>query len=444
MRRCLFDFCGNPGENPGVTLDFLLRFLFSKRSGAVIRRISWLTFGGLTVSVGALILVLSVMKALNLRIQERTLAAEPHLWVEVPGVNKASVLETHPVMEKIRSHPTWKAHLQETQDVILRTLDGRFQGALARGFSQDGLALVLNQIEEVGRRQRNLPENSLRSLPGLGSAAGLSDLSHLEKGEVLLGVELAHTLGVFEGDTLLVVPPEGFLLPPGEAPRIEKVRVKEILSSNLSDVDAKTMFYLRTDTLLGFSGTASRRMGIEVWIDNPENADSVKDDLEKLEGVKVQTWKERNSALFFALRMERTVIGTFLGIAALVAGFSLLSVLGLLISQKKKEMGLLQALGMGPLSLRKLLVGIGMGLGGLGIAAGGIIGSGLSLFLQFHPLRVLPDIYYDAEIPAQTDWVLIIGVIVTGLALAYLGSRNVGSWLYRTSPSDLLRNQART
>lgn len=420
-----------------MTLDFLLRFLFSKRSGAVIRRISWLTFGGLTVSVGSLILVLSVMKALNLRIQERTLAAEPHLWVEVPGVTKSALLDSHPVLQKIRSHPEWKAHVQETQDVILRTLDGRFQGAMARGFSPDGLVLVLGQIEEVGRKQRNLPVT-------IGDRPRFYETAQLGKGEVLLGVELAHTLGVFEGDTLIVVPPEGFLLPPGEAPRIEKVRVKEILASNLSDVDSKTMFYLRTDTLLGFAGTASRRLGVEVWLDDAESADSVKADLEKLEGVKVQTWKERNSALFFALRMERTVIGTFLGIAALVAGFSLLSVLGLLISQKKKEMGLLQALGMGPVSLRRLLVGIGMGLGGLGIAAGGVLGTGLSLFLQFHPLRVLPDIYYDAEIPAQTDWTLIVFVIVTGLALAYLGSRNVGTWLYKTSPSDLLRNQART
>jgi lipoprotein-releasing system permease protein len=422
-----------------MILDFLFRFLFSKRAGAVIRRISWLTFGGLTVSVAALILVLSVMKALNGRIQERTLAAEPHLWIEVPGVNRPELLEAHPVSEKIRAHPEWKSHLQETQDVILRTLDGRFQGAVARGLSAKGLELVLSQIEEVNARQRN---SGLRTFPKPEELENREP--RLRKGEVLLGVDLAHSLGVFEGDVVMIIPPEGLLLPPGEAPRFEKARVREILASNLSDVDAKTMFYLRGETLAGFTGSASRKMGIELWLDDPSRSFEVREDLEKLSGVKAETWQERNSALFFALRMERLVIGIFLGIAALVAGFSLLSVLGLLISQKRKEMGLLQALGLGPWGLRRLLIGLGMGLGGLGIFAGALIGTGLSLYLQFYPLRVLPDIYYDAEIPARTDWFLILLVIAGGLSLAYLGSRQMGAWVHRANPSELLRNQARS
>ena len=419
-----------------MIFEFLLRFLFSKRAGAVIRRISWLTLTGLTLSVAALILVLSVMKALNLRIQDRTLAAEPHLWVEVPGTQKVEVLESHPVMQLIRSHPTWRAHLQETQDVILRSQDGRFQGALARGLSKEGLEMVLKQIDDVNKKQKNSPVRF--------SSATLKEQAQLATGEVLVGIDLAHALSVFEGDSLMIVSPEGFLLPSGEVPRFEKVHVKEILTSNLSDVDAKTLFYVRGPTLSSFSGAASRRLGIELWLDDPGQADDVKEELQKLSGVRAETWKERNSSLFLALKLEKLVIGTFLGIASLVAGFSLLSVLGLLISQKRKEMGLLQALGMGPGSLRWLLVGIGMGLGGLGILGGGLLGSLLSLYLQFYPLRVLPDIYYDAEIPAQTDWFLVLMVMVTGLTLSYLGSRNVATWLRKVSPSELLRNQART
>lgn len=417
-----------------MILDFLVRFLFSPRAGAVIRRISWLTFGGLTVSVAALILVLSVMKALNSRIQDRTLAAEPHLWIDVPGITKPEVLEAHPVMAKINSHPEWSAHLQETQDVILRTLDGRFTGAMARGLSDQGLRMVFRQIEDVNRRQR--------SGPTVIGGETFRDFGTLEKGEIFIGVDLAHTLGVFEGDSLMVIPPEGFLLPPGEAPRFEKVRVREILRTNLADIDAKVLFYRRGVTLASVTGGASRRIGIEIWLDDPNRVDQVRTDLEKLSGVRGETWKERNSALFFALRMERLVIGLFLSIAALVAGFSLLSVLGLLISQKRKELGLLQALGLGPLGLRRLLMGIGMGLGGLGLAAGGVLGTLVSLYLQFFPLRVLPDIYYDAEIPAETDWFLVALVLILGVVLSYVGSRNVGRGLYRTSPSELLRHQA--
>jgi len=167
-------------------------------------------------------------------------------------------------------------------------------------------------------------------------------------------------------------------------------------------------------------------------------------EVEKVEGVRVQTWKERNSALFFALKIEKFVIGLFLSIAALVAGFSLLSVMGLLLSQKRKEMGLLQAMGLGPLAMRRLLVGIGVSLGAMGLLSGGLIGASLSLYLEHFPLRVLPDIYYDAEIPASTDWFLIFSTLTIGLILSYLGAWNVGGSIYRQSPSELLRNQSRS
>ncbi|MFN7728932.1 MAG: FtsX-like permease family protein [Bdellovibrio sp.] len=415
-----------------MTFDFLLRFLFSRRAGAVIRRISWLTLGGLTISVAALILVLSVMRALNERVQERTLATEPHLWVEVPGVS-AQALETHPVAEKIKSKTAWRSFAEETQDVILRTMDGRFQGAVARGMTDEGLSVLLSQIESVG--QKNKP-SVIKPIPHPDDA--------MAQGEVFLGVDLAHSLGVFEGDPLMVLPPEGLLLPAGEAPKFEKVRVRRILTTNLADVDAKNLFFLRGKTLGALASSPSRHQGIVVWTNNASEVDAYKKDLQKLTGVQVQTWKERNSALFLALKLEKFVIGLFLGIAALVAGFSLLSVMGLLISQKRKELGLLQAIGLGPQAMRRLLVGIGVSLGGLGLVAGGLIGTTLSLSLEVWPLRVLPDIYYDAEIPASTDWFLIFVVLLIGFTLSYLGSFNVGAGLYKSSPSELLRNQSRS
>lgn len=411
-----------------MIFDFLLRFLFSKRAGAVIRRISWLTVGGLTVSVAALIVVLSVMRALNERVQERTLATEPHLWVEVPGVS-AQVLDTHPVVEKIRAHADWRSFAEETQDVILRTLDGRFQGAVARGMTDAGLATLLKQINSVGEKT--------------GTEGPVFPEDPMAPGEVLVGVDLAHSMGIFEGDSLMVLPPEGLLLPAGEAPKFEKVRVRRILTTNLADVDAKNIFYLKGKTLGVLANSPSRHQGIVVWTGDANSVDTYKAELEKLSGVRVQTWRERNSALFLALKLEKLVIGLFLGIAALVAGFSLLSVMGLLVSQKRKEMGLLQSIGLGPHSLKRLLIGIGVSLGGLGLLAGGLLGTLISLILQFHPLRVLPDIYYDAEIPASTDWFLILVVLVVGFALSYIGSANIGSTLYKSSPSELLRNQSR-
>lgn len=402
----------------------------------MIRRISWLTWGGLTISVAALILVLSVMRALNHRIEERTLAADPHLWVQVPGAS-VRALETHPVLEKIKAYQGWRVYPEETQDAILRTQDGRFQGGVARGLTEEGLHDLIQGVEQMASKQ-NSPTALVRQ------RNPLPDESSLGPGEIILGVDLAHSLGAYEGDSLMVIPPESLLLPAGESPKFEKVRVKRILTTNIADVDAKNLFYVRSKTMNALRDSPSRQQAFVVWTDNSKKVDVYKAELEKLEGVRVQTWKERNSALFFALKIEKFVIGLFLSIAALVAGFSLLSVMGLLLSQKRKEMGLLQAMGLGPLAMRRLLVGIGVSLGAMGLLSGGLIGAGLSLYLEYFPLRVLPDIYYDAEIPASTDWFLIFSTLTIGLILSYLGAWNVGGGIYRQSPSELLRNQSRS
>lgn len=418
-----------------MIFDFLFRFLFSRRAGAVIRRISWLTWGGLTVSVAALILVLSVMRDLNHRIEVRTLAAEPHLWVEVPGLSSAQ-LDLHPIVQKIRDKKDWQMTSEETQDVILRTMDGRFQGAIARGMTQNGLTTLLQLIEKAKSSTRDKKNPNIESLQTFDS--------ELHTSEIILGSDLAHSLGVYEGDLLMVLPPESLLLPSGEAPAFERVRIKQLLTTNLADIDGKNIFYLKGEALRSFSGSPSRKQGFVVWTDNAKKVANYKEDLEQLSGVHVETWMERNSALFMALKLEKAVITLFLALASLVAGFSLISVMALLVSQKRKEMGLLQAIGLGPLALKKLLTGIGVGLGGLGLLSGGFLGASLSLYLESYPLKVLPDIYYDSEISALTDWNLILVVMVIGFLLSYFGSKAVGVGLYSQSPSELLRSQART
>lgn len=413
-----------------MVFDFLFRFLFSRRASSVIRRISWLSFFGLTISIAALILVLSIMKALNQRIEKRTLAAEPHLWVKVPDF-PFDKIDTHPVYQKLKEHPEWKIAVEESQDIIFRTESGLFQGAIARGMTQDFYFDFLRGLAKI-KGKNNFSDAELEVDYKLGP------------NEVALGVDLARALNVYVGDRLMVLPPESLLLTAGEALSYDQVIVKSILSTDIADVDYKNAFYISGLSLKKLKKSPSRQGAIVVWLNDSKLTDSVKEDLEKFDGVQVETWSHRNSALFLALKLEKSMIGLFLGLAASVAGLSLLSVMALLISQKKKEFGLLQSLGLGPEAMRKLLVGVGMGLASMGLFAGAIMGASLSLYLEFYPLKVLPDIYYDADIPAKTDWFLIAVVLLVGLVLSYFGSKAVGKKLYSLSPSELLRSQSRT
>lgn len=404
-------------------LEFFKKYLFSPRAGALVKKISWLTVIGLSISVSALVIVISVMTALNQNIQQRTVAVEPHLTVEIPGVKSAALLDAHPLATKLRTHPELRVQVFENQDVILRTLDGHFRGGVARGLTQESLDRMLRDMHNLDAKAKLEP----------------LQIELLGPGEVLMGVDLAVSLGVFEGDSVMVIPPESLLLPPGEVPRLEKVKVKRIISTSLSDVDAQNIFYVRDHTLRRMENSESRVIGLEVWTPDATHAEDYKAEMKAFPEARVQTWKERNSALFFALRLEKIVITLFLSLAALIASFSMISVLVLLISQKRREIGILRAIGFSAAGVEKLFMQIGLCLAGLGLGAGLIIGSTTSFWIEKHPLNVLPDIYYDSQIPAYLDMQFVLVILLIGTLIAMAGSYFSAKRAAEFSPSEALR-----
>lgn len=408
--------------------DFFSHFIFSKRAGALVKRLAWLSVGAIALSVTAFLVVLFVMNGMNASIHKRMLSLEPHLYVTVQGVNKSSVLELHPVFQRLKEYPENKSYVYETQDVILRTMDGQFHGAIARGVTAESLKFMITQLrrmEESNKKHENIQLWNENEMPG--------------KGEVVVGVDLARSLGVFEGDYLTVVPPEGLLLPPGESPKFEKVRVSKIISTNLADLDAQFVFYQRNATLNTLASAASRKLGIEVWTPEGKNLGGLKQEVEKFSDVAAETWMDRNSVMFFALKLEKFTIGVFLGLAGLIAATSILTVLALLMSQKKRDIAILKTLGLSNKNTVKIFTQMGLLLSALGIVPGVVIGTALSYYIQFNPVNVLPDIYYDSQIPALVDPALIWWVLGVGLLICFGGAWYPARTASEIEPAQALR-----
>ncbi len=387
---------------------FFKKFLFSVKAQALIRRISWISLATLSLSVASLIIVISVMTALNKNIRERLWSVEPHLTVEFSGLTESQQIELHPLTKKLQTmNEDVSFYALESQDVIVRTLDGHFRGAIAKGLNEAGL-------------------NKVVRLP-------------LAKDEVVLGVNLAYSLGVLEGEEVLLIPPESLLLPPGEAPKYERVRIKKIVSSQIADVDSQNLFYNKDYGLKQMGAAASLRRGLEIWLKEVSQANKLAKQLSVFEDVSVKTWEEKNSALFLSLRLEKSVITLFLGLAALIASFSMVSVLVLLISQKRKEIGLLQSMGMSARRVLRLFFQLGFLLSCAGLVIGIFFGGLVSSYIEHNPLRVLPSIYYDSEIPAELDFSFILGVFLIGVVVALLGAYLSARNSLEVSPSEALR-----
>lgn len=405
--------------------DFFRNFLFSSRAGSVVKKISWLSTLGLFVSVASLIVVISVMTALNHSIRKRTLSIEPHFVVYFPQGTPFASITTDPLTLKIKNEFGFNAQSFETQDVILRTMDGHFRGAVARGVSDESYRHLMQELRSTDKTQ--LDDYATKEFEGP------------LVGEVDIGTDLARSLGVFEGDSIMVVPPEGLLLPPSEVPPFEKVKVRKILVTNLADIDSQNIFYKKGYALNSLRSTASKKIGLEVWTDNPDKVQDFKEKLSSFGEVKIETWKEKNSAMFFSLRLEKTVITLFLSMAALIATFSLWTVLTLLISQKRKEIGIMQAMGFSQRNIQRLFAGMGNGLALLGVGSGLIMGLAVSFYLQYFPLNILPEIYYDSSIPAQVDLGFVAMVLLIAILVSVSGSWWSAKAAVFDTPSENLR-----
>jgi lipoprotein-releasing system permease protein len=215
----------------------------------------------------------------------------------------------------------------------------------------------------------------------------------------------------------------GLLLPPGETPKFERVRVKKIVTTSLNDLDAQYLFYQRGKALRSFYDDASRKVGIEVWLADESQINKYKNDLQKFDGVVVETWMERNSALLYALKLEKLSIGTFLGLAGMIAASSILTVLALLLSQKRRDIAVLRTLGFSGAQTVKTFTQMGFMLAGIGVLTGVVLGTGISLYIQANPITYFQsDIYYDSSIPALVDWTLVFAVLIVSGLIAWFGS----------------------
>lgn len=416
---------------------FFRRLIFSVRAGALVRRIAWLSLVSIAVSVTAFLIVIFVMGGMNESIQKRILALEPHLTLTQKKSEKKYLIDSLSVLTDIKKeNPKIRSSSFESQDVILRTLDGKFRGAVARGMSKESFEdfiLQLNQLKNESESNSGIDPWETSDVP--------------KAGEVVMGIDLARSLELLEGEYITVIPPEGLILAPGEAPPFEKVRIKKIISTNLADVDAQFIFYQRSMALNNFGKSASRRAGVEFWLPDGHDADALKSkilrslDESQRNELLIETWQERNGALFYALRLEKLMIGIFLALAGLVSGTSILTVLALLMSQKKRDIALLMTLGMSKIKTSQLFTKMGLCLSGTGLGLGLILGTSVSYYIQENPINVLPQIYYDSRIPAQVDWIILVGVFVVGGIVSFLGAWLPARTALQIEPSQALRQK---
>ncbi len=399
-----------------MILSFLKAYIFTRRSGALVRIIGWISLSGVALSVVALVVVISVMQGFGRGIRDRLLSVEPHIVVEMPATIKTRS-DQDTFLREMSGLKSVKAHYYESQDLMLRTIDGLYAGAIGRGIESDTLKSILTALDVTSKTKRKSDQLFL-------NPKELHEETYsLKRGEVVIGVDLANSLAIFEGDELVVVSPEALLLPPGEVPRYERVKVKSILRSNVPDIDSRVIFYGLDQTFRSIRYGSMAEKKIQLTLDNPMDMDVALSHLQA-HGYKFETWQDRNSSLFYSLKAEKFLMTLFLALTFLIGSFSIVTLLVLLSTQKKRDIGMMQAMGYSRGRVRQLFASMGVLLTFVGMAGGLMLGLIICWWIDKFSILKLPDIYYDTDLPVSVDFKTIF--IVSGLVFVIA---TLSSWL---------------
>lgn len=402
-----------------MTSFVFFRYLFSSKSGALIKSISWICIVGVAVSVFAMIMILSIMNGFNDQIFQRILRSESHIVIDLKKANQSFEKVQDQVTElysqqknlpKASLNQYWHIFESHYQDVIVKTVDSLFSGAKAIGLSQEEFRDLMKRLDEAN------PQKTLQNLPSNYD---------LKENEVFLAADLANQLAIFRGDFLNIVSPESILLPAGEIPVYDSLIVAEIIATKVNSVDSNVIYYNKDQALLKLKDSLSLTTNFEIRFVDAKDSDLLLAKLKDLFPGAVQSWQERNSAFLYALKLEKIMMALMLGITLLIASISIVTVLNLVISQKRKDIALMRAIGLSDDKVKKLFAGIGLSLSAFGAGIGFVLGVLLCTILQKYPLSIFPsDIYYDSLLPVQMNWWVNIGVLVFAIFIAA-----VGSWL---------------
>jgi lipoprotein-releasing system permease protein len=257
--------------------------------------------------------------------------------------------------------------------------------------------------------------NALAGAPGsvAGSAAQAVP-------PIVIGKDLAETLGVKVGDGVLVTSPQGALTPFGLVPRYQRFQVVGIFKSGFYQYDSSYAFVRLTDAQKLFSEPDLISV-ISFKVDDLYHADRVGREIEAAAGKGFQTtnWMEQNRELFRALKLEQIVTFIVLALIVCVAALNILIALTMMVMEKTRDIAVLMSFGVTGSQVRRIFLLQGFLISVIGTVLGLILGYGLSWVGGHYPFPLNAEVYSIDHLPfAPRVWHgMIVAVVSLGVSL---------------------------
>ncbi|MCQ2004570.1 lipoprotein-releasing ABC transporter permease subunit [Rhizobium sp. NRK18] len=402
------------------------RYLRARRKEAYISVIAGFSFIGIMLGVATLIIVMAVMNGFRTELISKILGLNGHMIVQPIDQPLSDYVD---LAKKFEAVDGVKMALPLVEGETLASgKQGAGTGALVRGISADDLS----KLKSVS--------DNIKSGDMVSFAAGDG---------VLIGSRLAQQLGLFVGDSITLISPEGDVTPMGVTPRVKTYKVTGIFEIGMSEYDSSIIFMPLKEAQLYFNAEGLVQ-SIEIFVDNPDDVGDLRPKIEEAAGrqVFITDWRQRNQTFFSALQVERNVMFMILTLIVIVAALNIISGLIMLVKDKGHDIAILRTMGATSGAVMRIFFMTGAAIGTVGTFAGVVLGvivclniESIRQFFSWVSGTVLfdPELYFLSKLPADMSAGETIAVVVMALALSFLATIFPAWRASRLDPVQALR-----
>ncbi len=404
------------------------RYLRAKRRQAVVGVITAISVIGVAAGVASLIIALAITNGMRSELQERLVGSTAH--VDLMRIAGDGIRDWRPLLERLRHLPHVTAAAPGLYGQVLISRGARSGGGLIKGIIpqdertignllqavHDGSSDELKAVETQGPEQQALPP-------------------------IVVGKDLAETLGAKVSDTVLVTSPQGELTPLGLVPRYQRFRVVGIFSSGFYQYDSSYAFVRLADAQRLFSEPDLISV-ISFKVDDLYRANVIGQEIEAAagKGFQATNWMEQNRELFRALKLEQVVTFIVLALIVCVAALNILIALTMMVMEKTRDIAVLMSFGVRAEQVRRIFLFQGLLISVVGTVLGMLVGYGLSWAGgHYRFIRLDASVYsidYLPFAPTLRD-ALIVAAVSLGVSL--VATLYPSSSAARVLPAEALR-----
>jgi lipoprotein-releasing system permease protein len=408
-------------------LGVAARYLKAKRRQAVVGLVTVISITGVAAGVAALIIALAITNGMRRDLEGKLVDSSAH--IQLMQVDKMGIKEWRPLLARLQKVPHVVAASPGLWEQVLVARGARDGGALVQGILPDDEMRVSHILDHA-------TPGAIEALQPVAQGAAASGALP----PIVLGSDLADTVGARVGDTVMLISPQGELSPIGEIPKYQPFRLAGTYHTGFYQYDS-LMGFLRLADAQRLFDEPDLLSVIGFRVDEPNKAPEIAKAIEQAAGKGYMTtnWTEDNQELFKALRLEQIVTFIVIGLIVMVAALNILIALTMMVMEKTRDIAVMMSFGVEPGQIRRIFLMQGLLISVIGTAIGLLLGYLASWAGGYYHIPLSPDVYSIDTLPFAPR--LIDGVIVSvvSIGVSLLATLYPSHAAARVLPAEALR-----